>query len=88
MDNVRVSVNIGGLHYTNEPVPIKAFVTNYENKDLQNGFVLPPNQKFLFRFDSQHLPGKSVGVMDYPLLASITLKGYEIPKTIDDMPEA
>jgi hypothetical protein len=85
MDNIRVKINIGGLDFTNEPIPIKALTTNYENRELQSGFVLPPNQKFSFRFDAKYLPTKDEGLMDYPLLVSITLKAYEIPKYLEDV---
>ena len=88
MDNIRVKINIGGLDFTNEPIPIKALTTNYENRELQSGFVLPPNQKFGFVFDAKYLPNNPpVGLMDYPLLVSITLKAYEIPKYLENFKE-
>ena len=77
-DDLRVFVNIGGLDFTNDPIPILALSSTNENKDLQSGFILPPSHKFTFRFESHRLPGKTEGVMSYPLLIIITLKGYDL----------
>lgn len=80
-DDIRVSINIGGLDFTNNPMPLAAFINNSINQDLQNGFVLRAANRLVCRFTADQLPHSTAGVMRYPILVAVTLQGYEIPKT-------
>lgn len=78
-DNITVSINIGGTDLTTRPVPLAAFATLWDNKDLWNGHLLRPNHKITFRFEAKKF--KDTSYSEYPLTASIILKGYELSST-------
>lgn len=77
-DDIRVYINIGGLDFTNEPIPLSALTPKYDNKELHSGYMLPSNHKFTLRFEARRLPNASLGISKYPLLVAVTLKGYEV----------
>jgi hypothetical protein len=77
MDDISVSINVGGVDFTNGSVPLAALAPQFDNKELHSGWFLPANEKITFRFEARRLPsGKEASV--YPLLAKVTIKGYEL----------
>jgi hypothetical protein len=77
-DDLKVHIMVNGLEMTTDPMPL--FFLNEESmNELFTGKILEPNETISFKVISKSLPGhNNVGLMDYPLNISITIKGYEL----------
>jgi hypothetical protein len=76
IDDIRVHIIVCNKEMTERPVPLLS-LPKY-NDELFAGKILEPNEKITFRFDCKALPSQTSAKGNYPLLAMITLKGYEI----------
>jgi hypothetical protein len=76
-DDVVVHVNIGGVDFTNQAIPLQILNTDHDNP-LFSGFLLDCNQRITFRFTAKHLRGNENGLGVYPILCKVVLKGYDM----------
>ena len=79
MDDIRVKINVCGKEMTERPIPLLSLLE--KNNELFSGKILEPNDRITFTFECKSLPLQSVGKGTYPILAIITLKGYDMPQS-------
>jgi len=76
MDDIRVKINVCGKEMTERPIPLLSLLE--KNNELFSGKMLEPNDRITFSFECNPLPQQTVGKGSYPILALITLKGYDL----------